>query len=107
MNNATGSETLRALFQLIEKEKQDKKLSELLSAQTKSLALNYEGDRNAINLLFNNGITITIFFNDLDGFKIIISDNKLYQNEDTDMSKISNDRICFYLKILAEHIYVI
>lgn len=92
---------LRKLFQLIEEEKQDKKLLKLLEHTVKSVAITKGG---VISLIFNNGEDCKISSNISDYF-IDISDPLLYQNGDDEDSKMSIDRVMFYLNVIGQYKY--
>lgn len=94
--HTNGAKLLKALFQMMEEDGLNIKLSRLL----KDTVEKTETNDKQCQLTFHNGIILTIFFN-LEDFFILLSDPTLYQNEDKDNSRVSIDRIMMYLKLIA------
>ena len=79
-----------------ELEKENTKLYNLLSSAISS----YNIVGRCALLLFNSGIQV-IVEKDVDDFIIIISDKSLYQYEDTPTTRMSLDRIYYYLNYIG------
>ena len=92
---------LHKLFQLIEEERQDKKLLKLLEQTVSTISIS---NSNIIIIEFNSGESCKIFSN-LSDYCIDISDPLLYQNGNNKDSKMSIDRVMYYLNILGNFKY--
>ena len=91
---------LHKLFQLIEEEKQDKKLIKLLEYTISDMYYK----RGVLYISFNNGESCNTR-SDMNDYYIDISDPLLYQNHNDKNSKMSIDRIMFYLNVLGQYKY--
>lgn len=91
---------LHKLFQLIEEERQDKKLIKLLEHTIATIFYR----NGSLDLGFSNGEHCKIS-SDMNDYRIVISDPLLYQNGDDADSKMSIDRVLLYLNVLGQYKY--
>jgi hypothetical protein len=91
---------LKKLIQLVEEERQDKKLLKLLEHTVEGISFS----SGIIEVNFKNGEKCRISSN-LNDYSIAIGDSLFYQSGDNEDSKMSIDRIMFYLDILGQYKY--
>jgi hypothetical protein len=92
-----GSELFQAVFQMVEKDNEENYLLSRLRkvANVKHLA------SNVLQVSFINGWIIQII-NDLDVYYLCTDRASVYCNEDNFTSKLSSDRISFYLNRILD-----
>lgn len=91
---------LASLFHMIEEDKENKKLINLLLTTIKS----YNIEKEVIYIEFRNDISIKIE-TDINSYKLLISDSTFYFDSDNENSNMGFDRILFYLKQISEYKY--
>jgi hypothetical protein len=97
---------VRQLFLLIEKEKYDKRLLDLLSETVDKSWYQDScgGGDTSLHIQFKNGIQAAIFKN-LDHNNLYLSDELFYMDSETSDSKISDDRLLLYLNNIGQYKY--
>lgn len=90
---------IQAIFLLGETEIENKKLLERLN---KSVHASLVTESEKVIIIFNYGTIMII--NQVDNiFRISFNKEELYCNEDNNKSKISSDRLAFYLKRVMDY----
>ena len=96
-----NGELLASLFQAMEEDKQDVRLFRLLS---KTITKVEATGNDAFTLTFINGVRVTLIYI-FDHYLMIISDVSMYENNDTPSTKLSGDRVLYYLSQIANYRY--
>ena len=91
---------LRAFFLLMNQDILDSQLEKLIQRTT--LSSTFEDD--TLKITFKNGTEVGISHS-FDGFKIKLSDPSFYDSGDSENKLISEDRVRYYLKSLANYKY--
>ena len=91
---------IRAFFILMDQDRLDERLENLLNR----MLLKSYIEEDKLKLLFKNDILAEISHS-FDGFKLKLSDPSFYDSGDSENKLISDDRIRYYLKSLANYKY--
>ena len=86
---------------MIEEDSQNSYFDKLLERVVEDVEIK----KDAISLLFSNGILVTIAWN-FNSYYIYISDDSFYENGDYFNKPLGFDRINWYLKQIANYKYV-
>lgn len=96
----TTSNILRAFTLLLDQDDLDLRLNKLLERTV----LRTEEYDNGIKYIFKNGVEVGVFHS-FDGFRLKLSDPSFYDSGDSNDKLMSEDRVKYYLKSLANYKY--
>ena len=91
------SELFQAIFQMVDKDNEDSYLISRLHRVAKVKEIT----NNSLQITFINGWKV-ILLNELDVYYLITDRISIYINDDTFTSKMSSDRIFFYLNRILD-----
>ena len=96
-DHIVDTELFQAVFRMVEKENEDTYLFSRLKNKAEVL----EAGINSFIIKFQGGIDILIT-NDLDVYYLNTFSNEVYCNGDTPETKLSGDRVSFYLNRILD-----
>ena len=92
---------IHAFFMMLDQDKADLHLEKLL----KKVVVTCHFTDSIFKMLFKNGISAEVTSDGMSSFRLKLSDTSFYDSGDNEFKLLSDDRIRYYLKSLANYKY--